>query len=126
MPIEGVLRTLGQRDAPSLMTPGGSLHRHAAATTPWPTRRRNAERTAYTPPAAVRVSTVPGAARCIWGEELAEKTPDPDFCAHLREQVRRIISDEDGACLGVKVRPAIPLSDEERVALATLRRLNSS
>jgi hypothetical protein len=57
---------------------------------------------------------------------LAENTPVPDSGAHLREQVRRIIINEDGACLGVKVRPAIPLSDEERVALATLRRLNSS
>jgi len=62
----------------------------------------------------------------FWGEEMAEKAHEPDSGAHLREQVRRIIIDEDGACLGVKVRPAIPLSDEERVALATLRRLKSS
>lgn len=57
---------------------------------------------------------------------MAENAPDPDSGAHLREQVRRIIIEEDAACLGVKVRPPIPLSDEERVALATLRRLKSS
>ena len=57
---------------------------------------------------------------------MTAKTPGPDPGAHLREQVRRIIIDEDAACLGVRLRPAIPLSDEERVALATLRRLESS
>jgi hypothetical protein len=57
---------------------------------------------------------------------MAEKTPDPDSGARLHEQVRRIVVEEDGACLGVKVRPPIPLSDEERVALATLRRLKST
>ena len=57
---------------------------------------------------------------------MTAKTPGPDPGAHLREQVRRIIIDEDAACLGVRLRPAIPLSDEESVALATLRRLESS
>ena len=36
---------------------------------------------------------------------MAEKAPELDSGAHLSEQVRRIVVEEDGACLGVKVRP---------------------
>jgi hypothetical protein len=57
---------------------------------------------------------------------MTPQAPDPDSGAHVREQVRRIIADEDLACLGVKVRPTIPVSDEERVALAALRHLNGA
>jgi hypothetical protein len=31
---------------------------------------------------------------------MAEKTPDPDSGARLHEQVRRIVVEEGGACLG--------------------------
>lgn len=55
---------------------------------------------------------------------MAPKSPDPDPGARVREQVRRIITDEDLACLGLKVRPPIPVSEEERVALARLRHLD--
>jgi hypothetical protein len=49
--------------------------------------------------------------------------PDSDPGAHVREQVRGIITAEDLACLGVKVRPPIPVSDEERLALERLQHL---
>jgi hypothetical protein len=52
--------------------------------------------------------------------------PDPDPGAHVREQVRVILTAEDLACLGVKVRPPIPVSDEERVALERLRHLGGA
>ena len=48
---------------------------------------------------------------------MTPNQPDSDPGAHVREQVRGIITAEDLACLGVKVRPPIPVSDEERVAL---------
>jgi hypothetical protein len=57
---------------------------------------------------------------------MAPNQPDPDPGAHVREQVRRIITDEDLACLGIKVRPPIPVSDEERVALDKLRHLDGA
>ena len=57
---------------------------------------------------------------------MSPMAPDPDTGAHVREQVRRIIADEHLACLGVKVRPPIPASEAERVALATLRHLNGA
>jgi hypothetical protein len=34
---------------------------------------------------------------------MAEKTPDPDSGARHHEQVRRIVVEEDGACLGNEV-----------------------
>lgn len=57
---------------------------------------------------------------------MRQQSRDPDPRAHVREQVRRILDDEDRACLGVKVRPPIPVSPEESVALERLRHLNSA
>jgi hypothetical protein len=57
---------------------------------------------------------------------MSPKTPGPDPGAHVREEVRRIIADEDRDPLGVKARAPIPASDEERVALAMLRHLNGA
>ena len=57
---------------------------------------------------------------------MAANQPDSDPGAHVREQVRAIITAEDLACLGVKVRPPIPVSDEERVALERLRHLGGA
>lgn len=54
---------------------------------------------------------------------MTPNQPDSDPGAHVREQVRGIITAEDLACLGVKVRPPIPVSDEERLALERLRHL---
>ena len=55
---------------------------------------------------------------------MTPEEPHPND--HVREQVRAIIADEDRTCLGVKVRPPIPVSEQERIALATLRRFQSS
>jgi hypothetical protein len=52
--------------------------------------------------------------------------PDPDPCAHVRDEIRRILADEDRNCLGVKVRPPIPVSAEERTALSKLDALNGA
>ncbi len=57
---------------------------------------------------------------------MTQKAPDPDSGAHVREQVRTIIADEELACIGIRVRAPIPASDEERVALAMLRYLNGA
>ena len=57
---------------------------------------------------------------------MAPYQPDSDPGAHVREQVRGIITAEDLDCLGVKVRPLIPVSDEERVALERLRHLGGA
>jgi len=61
---------------------------------------------------------------------MTPNQPDSDPGAHVREQVREqvrgIITAEDLACLGVKVRPPIPVSDEERVALERLRHLGGA
>ena len=57
---------------------------------------------------------------------MTPNQPDSDPGAHVREQVRGIITVEDLACLGVKVRPPIPVSDEERVALERLRHLGGA
>ena len=57
---------------------------------------------------------------------MAPNQPDSDPGVHVREQVRGIIAAEDLACLGVKVRPPIPVSDEERVALERLRHLGGA
>ena len=57
---------------------------------------------------------------------MTPNQPDADPGAHVREQVRRIITAEDLACLGINVRPPIPVSDEERVALERLRHLGGA
>ena len=57
---------------------------------------------------------------------MTPNRPDSDPGAHVREQVRGIITAEDLACLGVKVRPPIPVSDEERVALERFRDLGGA
>ena len=57
---------------------------------------------------------------------MTPNRPDSDPGAHVREQVRGIITAEDLACLGVKVRPPIPVSDEERSALDRLRHLGGA
>lgn len=57
---------------------------------------------------------------------MTPNQPDSDPSEHVREQVRGIITAEDLACLGVKVRPPIPVSDEERVALERLRHLGGA
>jgi hypothetical protein len=57
---------------------------------------------------------------------MTPSQPDSDPGAHVREQVRGIITAEDLACLGVKARPPIPVSDEERVALERLRQLGGA
>jgi hypothetical protein len=53
---------------------------------------------------------------------MTPKPADPDSNEHVRGQIRTIIAEEDRTCLGVKVRPPIPVSEVERIALATLRR----
>ena len=57
---------------------------------------------------------------------MTQNQPDSDPGAHVREQVRGIITAEDLACLGIKVRPPIPVSGEERVALERLRQLGGA
>ena len=57
---------------------------------------------------------------------MTPNQPDADPGAHVREQVRGIITAEDLACLGIKVRPPIPVADEERVALERLRHLGGA
>jgi hypothetical protein len=51
---------------------------------------------------------------------MMPNAPEPDPCAHVRDEIRQILADEDRNCLGVKVRPPIPASEEERSALAKL------
>ena len=51
---------------------------------------------------------------------MMPNVPEPDPCAHVRDEIRQILADEDRNCLGVKVRPPIPASEEERTALAKL------
>ena len=51
---------------------------------------------------------------------MMPNAPEPDPCAHVRDEIRQILADEDRNCLGVRVRPPIPASDEERTALAKL------
>jgi hypothetical protein len=51
---------------------------------------------------------------------MMPNAPEPDPCALVRDEIRQILVDEDRTCLGVKVRPPIPASDEERTALAKL------
>ncbi len=53
-------------------------------------------------------------------------SPEPDRCAHVREEVRQILADEDRNCLGIKIRTPIAVSDEERLALAKLRGLKGT
>ena len=53
-------------------------------------------------------------------------SPEPDPGTHVREEVRRIIADEDRDPLGLKTRVPIPASEQERVALAMLRHLNGA
>ena len=55
---------------------------------------------------------------------MMPNAPEPDPCAHVRDEIRQILADEDRNCLGVKVRPPIPASEEERTALAKLGGLN--
>ena len=50
--------------------------------------------------------------------------PEPDPCAHVRDEIRQILADEDHNCLGIRVRPPIPASKEERTALTKLGGLN--
>jgi hypothetical protein len=57
---------------------------------------------------------------------MSPKTPGPDPGTHVREEVRRIIADEDRDPLGVKARAPIPASEQERIALAMLRHLNGA
>jgi hypothetical protein len=57
---------------------------------------------------------------------MGQQSPDADPGSHVREQVRGIITAEDLACLGVKVRPPIPVSNEERIALERLQHLGSA
>ncbi len=55
--------------------------------------------------------------------EMTPEAPDPDPREHVREQIRAILAEEDRTCLGVKARAPIPVSEEESVALAALRRM---
>src|SRR5512140_2911681 len=57
---------------------------------------------------------------------MTRRSPEPDPGAHVRDQVRKILIAEDLACLGVKVRPPIPMTEVERAALARLRRPNGT
>ncbi len=57
---------------------------------------------------------------------MIPNAPEPDPGAHLRDEVRQILAEEDRNVLGVKVRPPIPISADERIALAKLRGLNGS
>ena len=57
---------------------------------------------------------------------MSPNTPEPDPGTHVREEVRRIIADEDRAPLGLKARAPIPASEQERIALAMLRHLNGA
>ena len=57
---------------------------------------------------------------------MMPNAPEPDPCALVRDEIRQILVDEDRTCLGVKVRPPIPASDEERTALAKLGSLNGT
>jgi hypothetical protein len=55
---------------------------------------------------------------------MMPNAPEPDPCAHVRDEIRQILADEDRNCLGFKVRLPIPTSEEERTALAKLGGLN--
>jgi hypothetical protein len=57
---------------------------------------------------------------------MMPNAPEPDPGAHVRDEIRQILADEDRNCHGVRVRPPIPASEEERTALAKLGGLNGT
>lgn len=57
---------------------------------------------------------------------MIPNAPEPDPCAHVRDEIRQILAEEDFNCLGIRVRPPIPVSAEERSALAKLRGPNGT